>query len=180
MLQYKKASLLPEIGWNFNNKSSTNLLNHHNHNNQNLHNNSQDDRSSQKSSISESFFLSKSSAATGSNLSTKLKSDTKIVPLLLCHLFKYSQTSLSENRQHQTSNDDLNDPCIITIFSPDLKRSLILRCQDEMTAYTWACAISTEIHETTLNALAEANMNLSPVLNSTIKYMGWLSEKVSF
>lgn len=172
MLQYKKASLLPEIGWDFNmSKSNNNLINQHIHNS----NNHQDDRSSQQSS-NDAFFLPRSASATGSNLSSKLKSDTRLVPLLLCHLFKYSQTSSSPNGGQQS---DLNDPCTITIFSPDLSKSFIVRCPDELSAYTWASAISNEIHETTLNALSEANMNLASILNSTtVKYMGWLSEKV--
>ena len=163
MLQYKKASLLPEIGWNFASKPIR-LLNNSQEN--------QDDKISQKSSSNESFFLSKSALATGTNLTNKLKSDTRIVPLLLCHLFNYSQ------QQTSTQQNDLKDPCIITLFSPDLKRSLVLRCNDVISAETWANAISSEIHETTLNAIAEANLNLSSILKSTIKYMGWLSEKI--
>lgn len=171
MLQYKKASLLPEIGWNFDTaRSSGHLNNHSNYQNHNDQNGREKDPRS-----GESFFLPRSASATGSSLTGKLKSDTRAVPLLLCHLFKYSASSPHQSPQERA---DFSDPRVITIFSPDLQRSLVLRCPDEVSTYTTASAISNEIHEATLNALAEANMNLAPVLNSsTIKYMGWLSEK---
>ena len=179
MLQYKKASLLPEIGWNFDTARSSGQLNNQNNNQSNNHSNHQNhnDQNGRENDprSGESFFLPRSASATGSSLTGKLKSDTRTVPLLLCHLFKHSASS-----PHQSPQDraDFSDPRVITIFSPDLQRSLVLRCPDEVSAYTTASAISNEIHEATLNALAEANMNLAPVLNSsTVKYMGWLSEK---
>lgn len=178
MLQYKKASLLPEIGWNFDTaRSSGNLVNQSNHNNsnhQNQHNDQQNGQNGKDPQSAEPFFLPRSASATGSSLTGKLKSDTRTVPLLLCYLFKHSAASSSS----QQPPNDFSDPRVITICSPDLQRSLILRCPDEVSACTTTHAISNEIHEATLNALAEANMNLAPVLHpSTVKYMGWLSEK---
>ena len=177
MLQYKKASLLPEIGWNFDTaRSSSNLSNQSNHKNDHNKSNHQNhiDQNGKDQRPGESFFLPRSASATGSSLTGKLKSDTRAVPLLLCHLFRHSTPS---SPQSQAPND-FNDPRIITLSSPDLQRSLVLRCPDEVSAFTTAHAISNEIHEATLNALAEANMNLAPVLHSsTIKYLGWLSEK---
>lgn len=177
MLQYKKASLLPEIGWNFDTtaRSSGNQNNQSNHNNSNNsnHQSHQNDQNGKDHRSAESFFLPRSASATGSSLTGKLKSDTRTVPLLLCHLFKYSASSASSQQPN-----DFNDPRVITLSSPDLQRSLVLRCPDEVSACTTAHAISNEIHEATLNALAEANMNLAPVLHPcTVRYMGWLSEK---
>ena len=179
MLQYRKASLLPEIGWNFDTAQSSGNLNnqgnHQNsHQNSNHQNNHEQNGREKDQRSTESFFLPRSASATGSSLTGKVKSDTRVVPLLLCHLFKCPPAS---SPQSQAPND-FSDPRIITISSPDLHKSLVLRCPDEISAYTTAAAISNEIHEATLNALAEANMNLAPVLHpSTIKYMGFLCEK---
>lgn len=142
MLQYKKASLLPEIGWNLTNKSTT-VLNQNNQSNQNNHNyqiNNQDIHNSQRSLNDSSFFLPKTASITGSNTANKLKSDIRVVPLLLCHLFKFKYSS-----QQSSNQNELNDPSIITLFSPDLKHSLVLKCPDEISAYTWSNAITNEV-----------------------------------
>lgn len=169
MLQYKKASLLPEIGWDF---AAT------------------AEEPADGEQADAGFCLPQIAAA---SLSTprRSKSDTRLLPLLLCQLTSaYLQplqayhALLASHYQRGTFDEEQlqfiaeDEQRVFLLYSPDLRRCCAFRCADAGQCYVWTSAIQQTVERANANAVSEANLVLRRVLDqATVKCMGWLNER---
>ncbi|XP_023234914.1 beta-1-syntrophin-like [Centruroides sculpturatus] len=95
------------------------------------------------------------------------RSDTRYVPLLLCHLARNFTTPDAENRTFE-------------IHSPDRRHACALRCTDSVQCSAWFNAVHSAISSLMAPAVVEASNLLIDVLdNAELKHMGWLAEKAN-
>lgn len=120
------------------------------------------------------------------------KSDTKYVPLLLCHLTRptggpsgnaspvlalATNGKLNDSRRPSAYR---NNTCIIEIHSPDWQHTCVLRCPDTAQCSAWFSAIHAACCQLMSHAVSETNNILKEFLEGAeLKHMGWLFEKVS-
>ena len=168
MLQFKKATLLPEIGWDFSNMVAP----------------------PKDSNQADAGFCLPQVAAAPLRTNRK-KSDTKVIPLLLCHLTcnltalqgylaclqaGYERNTFDEEQLEYIAQDEGR---AFLIYSPDLRHCVAFRCVDATQCFLWTNAIQSSIQTCNSNAVSEANLVLRDVLDSaTIKHMGWLNERM--
>ncbi|XP_054159174.1 beta-1-syntrophin-like isoform X2 [Oppia nitens] len=102
---------------------------------------------------------------------TPHRSDTKSVPLLLCHL-----TRLLDNKQNNGKySDNLN---VIVIYSPNRQSKCVLRCADSAQCNVWFSAIHSASCKLMAQAVIQTNKLLTEFLDGArLTHMGWLSEK---
>jgi hypothetical protein len=174
MLQYKKASLLPQIGWDFATKCISNG----------------DLDTNDQQMNGEEFCLPQIASASLSAAHSS-KSDTKLIPLLLCHVTSrvhsqrqylgcvqasFDRATFDSDQLEQIGQDEGR---VLLLYSPDLKASCAIRFVDPAQCFVWSNAIQTAVHTANSNAVSEANLVLRDVLDSaTIKHMGWLNERL--
>ena len=160
MPYFRKASILNEIGWDF---SGGQFL--------------QDQRSNGIMNISNDKYKNGFSSSTmnSSHSSSSSKTDTKIVPLLLCHLIRGCDKKMISNYQI----DDSMINTIIEIHSPNRQQKCVLRSPDSSQCSAWFSAIHSAICSLMIHAVQESNDILKEFLDGALlKHMGWLFEKV--
>lgn len=160
MPYFRKASILNEIGWDF---SGGQFL--------------QDQRSNGIMNINNDKYKNGFSSSTmnSSHSSSSSKTDTKIVPLLLCHLIRGCDKKMISNYQI----DDSMINTIIEIHSPNRQQKCVLRCPDSSQCSAWFSAIHSAICSLMIHAVQESNDILKEFLDGALlKHMGWLFEKV--
>lgn len=141
---FRKTSLLSEIGWDL------------------------------EQTFTSSIFATKNGSSSASPNQTNGKSDTKTVPLFLCHLTKPNDSTSS-----QLAPDQISD-LVFEIYSPDRKNICILKCPDSASASAWFSAIHSTISNLLTSTVSEANNVLSQVLDGAeLKHMDWIYEKVN-
>lgn len=107
----------------------------------------------------------------------QLKSDTKHMPLTLCHLTRPILPTSPEANKYAI--EDIGNR-VFEIYSPNRQHVCILRCQDEAQTATWFSAIHSTVTALLKQAIRDANHRLVDVLEGAqLKHMGWLYEKVS-
>jgi hypothetical protein len=117
------------------------------------------------------FLQNSSKLQSESNLISQ-KSDTKIVPLLLCHLTKWH-----ENKTNNSKYDDSVN--VIVIYSPNRQSKCALRCADSAQCSAWFSAIHSACCQLMAQAVIESNDLLTDFLDGAkLTHMGWLFEKV--
>lgn len=105
------------------------------------------------------------------------KSDTKKIPLLLCHLTKPIVPQSPEAAKYAIEDSLVNR--VFEIYSPSRQNVCILRCRDAAQTAAWFSAIHSVICRLIHQSIAEANNLLDDMLDGAkLKYMGWLYEKV--
>lgn len=105
------------------------------------------------------------------------KSDTKLVPLALCHLTKPILPSSPESSKFAL--EDSIGQRVFEIYSPNRQHVCILRCHDVAQMAAWFSAIHSVCCELMIRAIVAANRLLGDILCGTnLKHMGWLYEKV--
>lgn len=174
MLQYKKASLLPEIGWDFSSKSA-----------------SSEPIDSNNPAQESGNFCFPQTAAESLQSKFKSKSDTKLIPLLLCHLTsrinvqrQYLGCVQSTFKRNTFDSDQLeiigqDEDRVLLLYSPDLRASCAIRFADPAQCFLWSDAIQKAIETANAKAISEANQVLRDVLDSSIiKHMGWVTERM--
>ena len=110
-----------------------------------------------------------------SSNSSQHKSDTKTVPLLLCHLTKCVDNKSNDGKYDENPNN------LIVIYSPNRQSKCVLRCTDSAQCNTWFSAIHSACCQLMSQAVVETNGLLSDFLDgSRLTHMGWLFEKVAF
>lgn len=115
------------------------------------------------------FLQNSSNTNIDSNISHK--SDSKVVPLLLCHLTKWH-----ENKSHNTKYDDSVN--VIVIYSPNRQNKCVLRCTDSAQCSAWFSAIHSACCQLMTQAVIESNNILTDFLEGAkLTHMGWLFEK---
>lgn len=126
--------------------------------------------------FSGSEFLQNSNKINGdSSNSSQHKSDTKTVPLLLCHLTKYADNKSNNGKYNENHNN------LIVIFSPNRQSKCVLRCADFAQFNTWFSAIHSACCQLMAQAVVETNSLLIEFLDGArLTHMGWLFEKVLF
>lgn len=167
---FKKASILSEIGWNFNQTGpgifSTDVM----------------------------------SPILNGNIETDVpRSDTTVIPLLLCHLVRgtvssgvgmststvnSSDSSLtispSENKDYRSMYQSINDTAF-HLRSPDGSKTCTLRGPNPVQSAAWFSAIHSAINSLTNKIVTNVSQILVDVLEgSRLKYMAWVHEKVRF
>jgi hypothetical protein len=93
------------------------------------------------------------------------KNDAKVVPLLLCHVTRFSMIPSQMNRT-------------FTISSHDTEKTLVLRAPNETHASAWFTAIHSVISTLEKKAMVNLNRVLIGAIDgfSRIKHMSWLME----
>ena len=120
-----------------------------------------------------SEFLQNSTNSSNSINNSHHKSDTKTVPLLLCHL-----TKCVDNKQTNGKYEENNN--IIVIYSPNRQSKCVLRCADSAQCNAWFSAIHSACCQLMAQAVLETNRLLTDFLDGAkLMHMGWLYEKVN-
>jgi len=141
---FRKASILADIGWDFERTGG---------------------------------FLAQANCQNETILCGNGKSDTKQIPLLLCHLTKPILPSSPEANKYAVEDSIGNR--VFEIYSPNRQQVCIIRCKDEAQTSAWFSAVHTTVTSLLKSALKDANILLVDVLEGTqLKHMGWLYEKV--
>ncbi|CAG2166614.1 unnamed protein product [Oppiella nova] len=105
------------------------------------------------------------------NNSTQHKSDTKTVPLLLCHLTKCSDNKSNESKHEDSVN-------VIAIYSPNRQSKCVLRCVDSAQCSAWFSAIHSASCHLMAQAVIQTNNLLTDFLDGVrLTHMGWLYER---
>lgn len=119
-----------------------------------------------------SEFLQNSTNPCSESTNNSHKSDTKTVPLMLCHLTKCVENK-SNNGKYEENNN------LIVMYSPNRQSKCVLRCADSAQCNAWFSAIHSACCQLTAQAVLETNRLLSDFLDGArLTHMGWLFEKV--
>lgn len=163
---FRKASIVADIGWDAKQGFLYDHLPHqhpHHHQQQQQQGNNVNNKKNNNNNNNINNNCGGGSYVTSP---TKLLSDARHIPLVLCFLTRNLRTHDPEARTFE-------------LYSPDRRHVLVLRAVDWSESSAWFHAIHSAINLLTGQALAETNRLLTDILDGgEIRHMGWLSEKI--